>query len=48
MLFVPYSTDAPIYHLPIATGAIILANIVIFFATTFQVMLGNVEVEQIE
>ena len=48
MIFFPYSTDAPIYHLPIATAVIILANVVIFFATTFQVMLGNVEPENVE
>lgn len=49
MIFVPYSTDAPIYYLPFATGTIIVANIVIFFATTFQVFpLGNMEAEDIE
>lgn len=49
MIFFPYSTDAPIYHLPIATGTIIVANIAVFFATTFQVFpLGNLEVEDIE
>ncbi len=49
MLFVPYSTDAPIYYLPFATGTIIVANVVIFFATTFQVFpLGKLEVEDIE
>lgn len=49
MLFVPYSTDAPIYHLPLATGVVIVANVVTFFATTFQVFpLGNMEIEDIE
>lgn len=30
MLFVPYSCDAPIYHLPLATGGLILANVLVF------------------
>jgi membrane associated rhomboid family serine protease len=30
MLFVPYSTDAPIYHWPIATVVLIVTNIVVF------------------
>jgi membrane associated rhomboid family serine protease len=47
VLFVPYNTDAPIYHLPIATGAIILVNVVVFFCTTWQVTLGNFEEEEI-
>ena len=48
MLFLPYNTDAPLYYLPYATGGIIVANIVIFCATTLQVMLGNLEIESIE
>ncbi|MEM0925135.1 MAG: rhomboid family intramembrane serine protease [Planctomycetota bacterium] len=48
MLVLPLSTDAPLYHIPWVTGGIILSNIVIFFATTFQLMIGNLEVEQIE
>ena len=47
-MFFPYSTDAPLYHLPFATGGIIAANIVIYFATTFQVTIGNMEPESIE
>lgn len=47
MLLFPYSTDAPLYHLPLATVSIIIANVVIFFATTFQLGLGNVEEEAI-
>ena len=47
MIFVPYNTDAPIYHLPIATITIIVVNVVVFFATTWQVMLGNFEEEEI-
>jgi len=31
-MFIPYSTDAPIYHLPIATVGLIIVNIGIFFA----------------
>ena len=27
---IPYSTDAPLYHLPIGTGVLILANVVCF------------------
>lgn len=30
---IPYSTDAPIYHLPFATGGLIALNILIFIAT---------------
>ncbi len=33
MLFLPYSTDAPLYHYPIATVGLIVANVLIFFAT---------------
>ncbi len=29
---IPYSTDAPLYHWPIATGALILVNTLLFFA----------------
>lgn len=47
MIF-PYSTDAPLYHLPLVTGGIIAANIVIFFATTFQIMIGTMEPEQLD
>lgn len=47
-MFVPYSTDAPLYHLPFVTGGIIVTNILVFFATTFQVMIGNLEPEQID
>lgn len=31
-MFIPYSTDAPVYHLPIATVGLIVANTLIFFA----------------
>lgn len=48
IVFGPYSTDAPLYHLPIVTGSIIAANVVLYFATTFQVAVGNMEFEQIE
>ena len=48
MLIAPYNTDAPIYHPPIATGGIIIVNVVVFFATTLQAMLGNIEWESIE
>lgn len=48
MFFFPYSTDAPIYHWPIATATIILLNIVAFVATFLQVYTGNLEPEQIE
>ncbi|TWT83754.1 Rhomboid family protein [Planctomycetes bacterium CA13] len=47
MLFVPYSTDAPLYHWPIATGSIIAVNVIVFFATTFQAMCGNIEYESL-
>lgn len=48
MIIAPYNTDAPIYHLPIATVSIIIVNVVVFFATTLQWLLGNVEAESIE
>lgn len=48
MLLFPYNTDAPIYHLPIATGTLIVVNVVVFFTTTFQLILGNVEPESVE
>ncbi|QEF99337.1 Rhomboid protease GlpG [Stieleria maiorica] len=47
-MIIPYSTDAPLYHLPWVTGGIIVTNVVIFFATTFQVLIGNLEPEQID
>ena len=47
MIVAPYSTDAPLYHLPITTGLLVLVNVVVFFATTFQLVLGNVEEDAI-
>ena len=47
-MFIPFSTDAPLYHLPFVTGGIMVANIVIYFGTTFQVAIGNMEPEQVE
>jgi membrane associated rhomboid family serine protease len=32
MFLVPYNTDAPLYHYPIATGVMIVLNVVFFFA----------------
>jgi hypothetical protein len=34
-MFLPYSTDAPIYYWPIATIGLIVVNVVIFFAVLF-------------
>lgn len=48
MIIVPYSTDAPLYHLPFVTIGVIVANLVIFCMTTLLVMFGNVEMESIE
>jgi len=48
MIIAPYTTDAPIYHLPFVTGSLIIANTAIFFATTFQFMRGNIELESLE
>lgn len=48
MMLVPYNTDAPIYHWPVATVAIIVINTIIYFLTCFQVLLGNMEIESIE
>jgi membrane associated rhomboid family serine protease len=36
-MFIPYSTDAPVYHLPFATVGLISLNVVIFFG----VAVGN-------
>ncbi len=47
MLIAPYNTDAPIYHWPIATVSLIVINVVVFFMTTFSVMLGYAEPESI-
>lgn len=47
ILVAPYNTDAPVYHYPIATGVIIAINVVVFFLTTLQVMVGNVEPESV-
>lgn len=47
-MIIPYSTDAPLYHLPIVTGVMICVNIVVFCMTTLQVALGNVEPESIQ
>ncbi|MEM8670943.1 MAG: rhomboid family intramembrane serine protease [Planctomycetota bacterium] len=48
MIFIPYSTDAPIYHWPVATVSIIVANVVIFFLTMFRVNLEMMDPESIE
>ncbi|WP_442507851.1 rhomboid family intramembrane serine protease [Novipirellula sp. SH528] len=48
ILIAPYTTDAPVYHLPIVTGGLVATNIVIFCLTTLQVAFGNIEVESIE
>ena len=36
-MLIPYSTDAPIYHPPIATVALIVINVVCFFAFCFGI-----------
>ena len=36
-MLIPYSTDAPIYHYPIGTVALIVINIVCFFAFCFGI-----------
>jgi len=35
-MVIPYSTDSPIYHLPVATVLMIVVNIVVFVAYPFQ------------
>ena len=47
-MIIPYTTDAPLYHWPIATVSIIVINVVTFFATVFRVMLGHLELDDIE
>lgn len=47
-MIIPYNTDAPLYHLPIVTIGMIIANVVLFCVTTLQVMFGNAEMESIE
>lgn len=47
-MLLPYSTDAPLYHWPIATVGLIVANVLVFCATVLQVFLGSFEPEQVE
>ncbi|EMI56174.1 rhomboid family intramembrane serine protease [Rhodopirellula sallentina] len=47
MLFFPYSTDAPVYHYPIATGTIAVLNVAAYVATTIQVATGNLALEDV-
>jgi membrane associated rhomboid family serine protease len=42
-MIIPYSTDAPIYHLPIATGSMIGLNVLVFMVTA---QLDEDQVEQ--
>ena len=37
-MLIPYNTDAPIYHLPIATAGLVVLNIAIFACTTAGAM----------
>ncbi|TWU04254.1 rhomboid family intramembrane serine protease [Stieleria varia] len=46
-MIVPYSTDAPLYHWPITTISLIVVNVVLYFTTTFQFHLGNLEEESV-
>lgn len=46
-MIVPYSTDAPLYHWPISTISIIVINVIMYFATMFQLYLGNFEQEHV-
>ncbi|MCG8652309.1 MAG: rhomboid family intramembrane serine protease [Pirellulales bacterium] len=48
MIIAPYNTDAPIYHLPIATVTIMVINVIVFALTTLQAMLGNVSWESLD
>jgi membrane associated rhomboid family serine protease len=48
MIIAPYNTDSPIYHPPIATVTIMVINVIVFFFTTLQLLLGNVELESIK
>lgn len=36
-MLIPFGTDAPIYHFPFATIALIVVNFVMYFATTAQI-----------
>ncbi|TWT86954.1 rhomboid family intramembrane serine protease [Neorhodopirellula pilleata] len=47
MLFFPLSTDAPVYHWPIATVTLIVLNIAAFCGTSMQVYYGHLDLEQI-
>ena len=38
-MFIPYETDAPVYHLPIVTGALIATNVVMFVMTIVTIAL---------
>lgn len=48
MLFVPISTDAPIYHWPIATVSLIVANVLAFAVCVWGLVTGNIEYETLE
>ncbi|MEP4682991.1 MAG: rhomboid family intramembrane serine protease, partial [Rhodopirellula bahusiensis] len=48
MLFVPISTDAPIYHWPIATVSLIVANVLAFAVCVWGLVTGNIELETME
>ncbi|WDQ16663.1 rhomboid family intramembrane serine protease [Rhodopirellula sp. P2] len=48
MLFVPISTDAPIYHWPIATISLIVANVLVFGVCVWGLVTGNIDYETLE
>lgn len=48
MLFFPYSTDAPVYHYPIATGTIIAFNLAVYAGTAVQVATGNLQLDDVK
>ena len=45
-MLIPYSTDAPIYHYPIATVTFIVINIICYFA--FCIGISNSSLDDID
>lgn len=44
-MLIPYNTDAPLYHYPIATGVLIAVNVVFYFAFCLQIPTNEPEID---
>ncbi|MCC9655682.1 rhomboid family intramembrane serine protease [Rhodopirellula halodulae] len=47
-MFIPVSTDAPLYHWPIATVGLIVANVAAFVACVWALLSGAADMETLE